>query len=88
MDTLVFISALESNIETAITEKPKNEVTALDRRWGMIYGQMHDGQKVFVYHLINHNVAQVSFFARHQVTVPVSTLFLCGYVKVKNNYQE
>lgn len=85
---MYLVSALESNIETAITEKSKNEVTALDRRQGMIYGQTCDGQKVFVYHLINHKVAQVSFFARHQVTMPVSTLFLYGYAEVKYNYLE
>lgn len=48
---LYLVSALESNIETAITGKPKNQVTALDRRWGMIYGQTCDGQKVFAYYL-------------------------------------
>lgn len=47
---LYLVSALESNIETAITGKAQNEVTALDSRQGMIYGQMCDGQKVFVYH--------------------------------------
>lgn len=48
---LYLVLALESNIETAITGKPKNQVTALDRRQGMIYGQTCDGQKVFAYHL-------------------------------------
>lgn len=48
---LYLVSALESNIETAITGKLKNQATALDRRWGMIYGQTCDGQKVFAYYL-------------------------------------
>lgn len=80
-------SALESCVETAITERPKNQVPALGQKRGYhLWSDMCDGRCLLLG--LIRKWSKFQFSARHQITVPVSTQGLYGYAEVKYHYAE